>query len=225
MTTGPLGQGLASAVGLAIAEAQLAANYNREGFEIFDNYTYVFCGDGCLQEGITSEASSLAGHLGLHKLVVVYDDNKITIDGETELSFTEDVAKRYDSYGWYVQTVEKGDDDIESLEKCIHNAKSQKSKPSIIILKTTIGYGSSKEGTEAVHGAPLGKFLSFIVSPFPFSHNFSVSYRFCEFPSSKHDRIFLNNFSSFLFVNRKGRVEEGEGKVWVQPRRDFRDRL
>jgi len=92
VTTGPLGQGLSSAVGLAISQAHLAANYNKEGFPLFDNYTYVFCGDGCLQEGITSEASSLAGHLGLGKLIVVYDDNKITIDGETHLSFTEDVT-------------------------------------------------------------------------------------------------------------------------------------
>jgi transketolase len=99
---------LSNAVGLAIGSAHLAAQVNREGFNLIDNYTYVFCGDGCLQEGVTSEAASLAGHLGLGRLIVFYDDNKITIDGETELSFTEDVAKRFESYGWHVQTVAHG---------------------------------------------------------------------------------------------------------------------
>lgn len=156
VTTGPLGQGISNAVGLAMAEAQAAAHFNKEGLPIVDNYTYVFVGDGCLQEGVSSEASSIAGHLGLGKLVVLYDDNHITIDGETELSFTEDVLKRYESYGWHVQSVSDGDNDIEALSKAIEAAKAVTDKPSLIKVHTTIGFGSSKQGTEAVHGNPLG---------------------------------------------------------------------
>lgn len=157
VTTGPLGQGISSAVGLAIAEAHFAARYNKPNFKIIDHYTYVFCGDGCLQEGISSEASSLAGHLGLDKLIVIYDDNKITIDGETELSFTEDVNKRYESYGWHVQTVDNGDGDISGILTAIEKAKSIKGQPHFIKLRTTIGFGSAKQGKESVHGSPLGK--------------------------------------------------------------------
>jgi len=155
VTTGPLGQGLSNAVGLAIAEAHYAAIYNKPEFELFSNYTYVFCGDGCLQEGVTSEACSLAGHLGLKKLILFYDDNKITIDGETELSFTEDVNKRFESYGWNTITVKDGDHDLKSIEEAI--AQAYKSdKPTMIKVRTTIGFGSSKQGTEKVHGSPLG---------------------------------------------------------------------
>eukprot|EP01122_Echinamoeba_exundans_P000077 TRINITY_DN10061_c1_g1_i1.p2 TRINITY_DN10061_c1_g1~~TRINITY_DN10061_c1_g1_i1.p2 ORF type:complete len:675 (+),score=221.12 TRINITY_DN10061_c1_g1_i1:173-2197(+) len=156
VTTGPLGQGISNAVGLAMAEAQAAAHFNKEGFPVVDNYTYVFVGDGCLQEGVSSEACSLAGHLGLGKLVVLYDDNHITIDGETELSFTEDVLKRYEAYGWHVQSVADGNSDIDGLTKAIEAARAVKDKPSLIKVHTTIGYGSSKQGTEAVHGNPLG---------------------------------------------------------------------
>eukprot|EP01091_Cochliopodium_minus_P016991 TRINITY_DN653_c1_g1_i2.p1 TRINITY_DN653_c1_g1~~TRINITY_DN653_c1_g1_i2.p1 ORF type:complete len:677 (-),score=222.50 TRINITY_DN653_c1_g1_i2:43-2073(-) len=156
VTTGPLGQGMANAVGLAIGEAHLAAVYNKEGFTLFDNYTYVFCGDGCLQEGISSESSSLAGHLGLGKLIVVYDDNKITIDGETDLSFTENVTERYQSYGWQVLDVQKGDDDLVGIEKALLEAKKDTKRPTLIRLHTTIGFGSSKQGKEDVHGSPLG---------------------------------------------------------------------
>ena len=124
VSTGPLGQGIANAVGMAIAEANLAATYNKEGFEIFNNFTYVFCGDGCLMEGISAEAASLAGHLGLGKLVVLYDDNKISIDGETSLSFTEDVPKRFEAYGWHVSTVQNGDSDFDGIFKAIEEAKS-----------------------------------------------------------------------------------------------------
>lgn len=157
VTTGPLGQGISAAVGLAIGEAHLAARFNKPDHPIIDNYTYVICGDGCLQEGVASEASSLAGHLGLDKLIVIYDDNNITIDGETSLAFTEDVGKRYESYGWHVQCVENGDEDIDSLLKAIEIAKQTKGKPHFIKLKTTIGYGSKNQGKETVHGAPLGK--------------------------------------------------------------------
>jgi transketolase len=157
VTTGPLGQGLASAVGLAIAEAHMAARFNRPGNEIIDNYTYVFCGDGCLQEGVTAEACSLAGHLGLGKLIVLYDDNSITIDGHTDLSFTEDVLKRMDSYGWHTQHVPDGNNDLEGIDKAIQIAKSVKDKPSFIKVTTIIGYGAPKQNTHGIHGSPLGE--------------------------------------------------------------------
>ena len=156
VTTGPLGQGLSSAVGLALAERHMAATFNQPGFEMINNFTYVFCGDGCLQEGITSEASSLAGHLGLGKLIVLYDSNFITIDGETELSFSESVADRYRAYGWQVLEVHHGDQDLEGISRAIEEARAETHKPSLIIVNTTIGFGSSKQGTEAVHGSPLG---------------------------------------------------------------------
>jgi transketolase len=156
VTTGPLGQGITNAVGLAIAEKHLAAVYNRDGFPIVDNYTYVFCGDGCLQEGISSEAGSLAGHLGLGKLIVLYDDNHITIDGETDLSFTEDVLKRYEAYGWHIIHVEDGNTTSLHINEAIEIAKRVTDKPSMIKVTTIIGYGSKSQGTEKVHGNPLG---------------------------------------------------------------------
>ena len=142
-------------IGMAIAEKHLAAMYNKENFPIVDHYTYVICGDGCLQEGVTSEASSLAGHLGLGKLILLYDDNCITIDGSTELSFTEDVAKRYEAYGWHVQTVTDGNYDHESIHEAVLQAKKVTDKPSLIKIRTTIGLGSALENTYKVHGAPL----------------------------------------------------------------------
>lgn len=156
VSTGPLGQGISNAVGMALAQKNLAATYNKEGHEIFDSHVFVICGDGCLQEGISSEASSLAGHWGLGSLVVLYDDNKITIDGSTELSFTEDVAKRYEAYGWHVQVVEDGDEDIGAIQRAVEEAKKETSRPSIIKVSTRIGFGSSKVGTAGVHGSPLG---------------------------------------------------------------------
>lgn len=157
VSTGPLGQGISNAVGMAMSESHLAATYNTDEHKLFDNYTYVICGDGCLQEGISSEASSMAGHLGLGKLIVLYDDNSITIDGDTALSFSENVAKRYEAYNWHVQTV----DDVNKLEdvrKAIAAAKVEMGKPSIICIKTVIGEGSpSKAGTAGCHGSPLGE--------------------------------------------------------------------
>ncbi|CAM9426849.1 unnamed protein product [Chrysoparadoxa australica] len=155
VSTGPLGQGICNAVGLAVAESHLAANFNEEGFNVIDSYTYVICGDGCLQEGVSSEASSLAGHLGLGKLIVLYDDNQITIDGSTDLSFTEDVLKRYESYGWSTSTVDDAND-LTAMQAAIDAAKAVTDKPSIIKIKTIIGFGSQKQGTHGVHGAPLG---------------------------------------------------------------------
>jgi transketolase len=152
---GPLGQGISNAVGLAIAEAHLAAEFNKQGFPIVDHYTYVLCGDGCLQEGISSEACSLAGHLGLGKLIVCYDDNRITIDGDTSLSFTEDVNMRYEAYGWHVQTVDDVND-LDAVRAALEAARAEVSKPSMIKIRTIIGHGSSKEGTNHAHGAPLG---------------------------------------------------------------------
>ena len=158
VTTGPLGAGISNAVGLAIAEAHLAAKFNKPNHTIVDHYTYVVMGDGCNQEGIASEACSLAGHLKLGKLIALYDDNKITIDGRTDVSFTEDVLKRYEAYGWHVQHVENGNEDIDSISKAIEEAKGIKDKPSLIKISTTIGYGSpNKSDTAGVHGAPLGE--------------------------------------------------------------------
>ena len=149
VSTGPLGQGLTNAVGMAIAETHLAAVFNKPGFPVVDHSTYVICGDGCLQEGVTSEASSLAGHLGLGKLVVLYDDNNITIDGSTDLSFTEDVGKRYESYGWQVLTVTDLDS-LEPLRAAINAAKANKDQPTLIKVKTVIGLGSKKQVREFV---------------------------------------------------------------------------
>eukprot|EP01083_Nonionella_stella_P008455 24403_1 len=154
VTTGPLGQGLSNAVGMAIAQAQTAATYNRPGHQIVDGTIFVFCGDGCLQEGITSEAASLAGHLQLKDLVVVYDDNRITIDGSTALSFSEDVPARFRAYGWHTLTVNSGDSDLEAIEAALREAK-RSDRPTLISLKTTIGYGSPVADTAAAHGAPL----------------------------------------------------------------------
>jgi transketolase len=155
--TGPLGQGISNAVGMAIASKHLGATYNTSDFNIIDNKTYVICGDGCLQEGISGEASSLAGHLGLGGLIVLYDDNKITIDGNTDLAFTEDVNKRYEAYGWHVQTVSDVANGLGELQKAIEEAKKVTDKPSIIKVRTEIGYGSpSKQGSASSHGAPLG---------------------------------------------------------------------
>ncbi|KAI9276507.1 transketolase [Sporodiniella umbellata] len=155
VTTGPLGQGISNAVGLAAAEAHLAATFNKPGYKLFDNDTFVILGDGCLQEGVSAEAISLAGHWKLGKLVALYDDNAITIDGATEVSFTEDVIQRFEAYGWHTLIVGDGDNDIESIEKAIQEAKSVADKPTLIKVKTTIGYGSLNQGEEKVHGAPL----------------------------------------------------------------------
>ncbi|KAI8075818.1 transketolase [Gilbertella persicaria] len=155
VTTGPLGQGISNAVGLAAAEAHLAATFNKPGYEIFNNYTYCLLGDGCLQEGVSAEAISLAGHWKLGKLIALYDDNAITIDGSTEVSFTEDVLKRFESYGWHTIIVGDGDSDIASIQKAIEEAQSVTDKPTLIKVKTTIGYGSLNQGEEKVHGAPL----------------------------------------------------------------------
>ncbi|EDR10917.1 transketolase [Laccaria bicolor S238N-H82] len=155
VTTGPLGQGFANGVGLAIAQAHLGAVYNKDGFDLINNFTYVFTGDGCLMEGVASEAASLAGHLQLGNLIVVYDDNHISIDGDTAVAFTENVEQRFLAYGWQVLHVDNGDSDLASIYSAIAEARKEKGKPTIIRLRTTIGFGSREEGTHGVHGSPL----------------------------------------------------------------------
>ncbi|KAK5136557.1 hypothetical protein LTR08_002901 [Meristemomyces frigidus] len=155
VTTGPLGQGFANAVGLAVAQAHTAAVYNKPGFDLVNNHTFFFFGDGCAMEGIASEAASAAGHLQLGNLIGIYDDNHISIDGDTKCAFTEDVSKRFEAYGWHVQYVADGDHDLEGIEAAIKAAKEVKDKPSMIKLRTTIGFGSKLQGTGGVHGNPL----------------------------------------------------------------------
>jgi transketolase len=155
VTTGPLGQGFAMAVGMAIAEKHMAAVYNQPGHEIVNHHTYVLCGDGDLMEGISHEAGSLAGTLNLGKLIVLYDDNLISLDGPTEWSFTEDVLKRFEAYHWHVQRVSDGND-LNAIEAAIEAAKAQTNKPSLIAVRTVIGYGSPKAGTNKVHGEAMG---------------------------------------------------------------------
>ncbi|MCK8826920.1 transketolase [Natroniella acetigena] len=155
-TTGPLGQGFANAVGMAIAEQMLAEKYNTDEFEIIDHNTYTLLGDGCMMEGITAEAASLAGHLGLGKLIAIYDDNQISIAGDTDLTFTESVGDRFKAYDWHV--IEEVDGhDLEQIRAAIEAAKEIQDKPVLIIAKTDIGYGApTKQGSSAAHGAPLG---------------------------------------------------------------------
>ncbi len=157
VTTGPLGQGIANAVGLAMAEAHLAARFNKPDCTLVDHYTYVILGDGCNMEGVSGEACSLAGHLGLGKLIAFYDDNHISIDGSTDIAFTEDVSKRFEAYGWHVLHVPDGNTDLDAIQKAIEEAKSVTDRPTMIKVTTTIGYGSpNKAGTAGIHGSALG---------------------------------------------------------------------
>lgn len=156
-TTGPLGAGAAMAVGMAMAERHLAGIFNKENYEIIDNYTYALLGDGCMMEGVSNEAFSLAGTLGLNKLIILYDSNNITIEGKCDLAFCEDTVKKMEAYGFYTQIVEDGND-IDKINEAIRNAKNQKEKPSFIKINTKIGYGCpKKEGSASSHGEPLGE--------------------------------------------------------------------
>lgn len=155
VTTGPLGQGISNAVGLAIGQKHFAARFNKPGFDLFNGYTYAIAGDGCLMEGVASEAASIAGHLQLNNLIVFYDDNKITIDGSTEVAFTEDVDARFRSYGWDTIDVSNGNEDLDSIYEAIVKAKQSTNKPTLIKVSTIIGFGSKLQGTHTVHGAPL----------------------------------------------------------------------
>src|SRR5208282_1492280 len=151
VTTGPLGQGIAMAVGMAIAEKHLASIYNKPGFEIVNHHTYALCGDGDLMEGVSHEACALAGTLGLGKLTILYDDNLISLDGPTELSYNDDVLERFKAYHWHVQRVADGND-LGAIEAAIEAAKAETGRPSMIAVRTIIGYGSPKAGTNKVHG-------------------------------------------------------------------------
>jgi transketolase len=158
VTTGPLGQGIANGVGLALAEAHLAAKFNKPDATLVDHYTYVIVGDGCNMEGISGEACSFAGHQGLGKLIAFYDDNHISIDGSTDVAFTEDVSKRFEAYGWHVLHVEDGNTDLEAIAKAIEEAKSVTDKPTMIKVTTIIGYGApNKQNTGGIHGSALGE--------------------------------------------------------------------
>jgi len=173
-TTGPLGQGFANAVGMAMAQEHIAAIFNRPGFDIVSNHTYCVAGDGCMMEGVTSEAASLAGTLKLGKLIVLYDSNSITIEGSTDLAFKEDVGKRFEAYGWQVLKIENGND-VEEVDEAIAAAKADKNRPTLIIVTTSIGFGCpAKQGKASAHGEPLGKdnlsetkrFLNWEIEPF-----------------------------------------------------------
>ncbi len=157
VTTGPLGQGIANGVGLALAEAHLAAKFNKPDCTLVDHYTYVILGDGCNMEGVSGEACSIAGHWGLGKLIALYDDNHISIDGSTDIAFTEDVSKRFEAYGWHVLHVKDGNNGLDEIAKAIAEAKKVTDKPTMIKVTTTIGYGApNKQNTAGIHGAMLG---------------------------------------------------------------------
>ncbi|KAI5291911.1 Transketolase [Ascosphaera acerosa] len=155
VTTGPLGQGFANAVGLAIAQKHMGGVFNKPGYELFNNYTYALFGDGCAMEGVASEAASTAGHLQLGNLITFYDDNHISIDGDTKVAFTEDVMKRFEAYGWHTVWVKDGDNDLAGIAAAIEECKKVTDKPSVIKVTTTIGFGSLLQGTHGVHGNPL----------------------------------------------------------------------
>ncbi|OQB23624.1 MAG: Transketolase [Firmicutes bacterium ADurb.Bin182] len=155
-TSGPLGQGISMAVGMAMAEAHLAAKFNREGFPVVDNFTYALTGDGDMMEGVASEAASMAGSMGLSKLIVLYDSNRITIEGDTDITFRENVSARFASYGWHVQSVENGEN-TDAIEAALIKAREETEKPSLIVVRTKIAYGTAKEGKASAHGEPLGE--------------------------------------------------------------------
>ena len=155
-TTGPLGQGFAMAVGMAMAEKHLASVFNRDEFRVYDNNTYVLMGDGCMMEGVASEAASLAGTLELGKLIALYDSNRITIEGSTDITFCEDVRKRFESYGWQVISVDDGEN-MTLIADALESAKNESKKPSLIIVRTNIAQGTPKQGSASSHGSPLGE--------------------------------------------------------------------
>ncbi len=199
VTTGPLGQGFGMAVGLAMAEKHLAAVYNKPGLDIVDHHTYVLCGDGDLMEGISHEAASLAGTLGLGKLIVLYDDNLISLDGPTELSFTEDVLKRFEAYHWHVQIVEDGND-LKGIESAIEAAKAESGKPSLIAVRTVIGYGSPKAGTNKVHGEALG------------AADTAATKKFFGFPEDQSFYVPDDALANWRKAGERGAALEGEWK-------------
>jgi len=197
VTTGPLGQGISMAVGMAIAEKHLAGIYNRPGHNIVDHYTYSLCGDGDMMEGLSHEVASLAGTLNLGKLIVLYDDNLISLDGPTDLSFTEDVYKRFEAYHWHVQRVADGND-LAGIEAAIEAAKAETGRPSLIAVRTVIGYGSPKAGTSKAHGEPLG------------APDVLASRKFFGFPEDKSFYIPEEALANWRQAKERGAAAEAE---------------
>jgi transketolase len=197
VTTGPLGQGISMAVGMAIAEKHLAGIYNRPGHNIVDHFTYSLCGDGDMMEGLSHEVASLAGTLNLGKLIVLYDDNLISLDGPTDLSFTEDVYKRFEAYHWHVQRVADGND-LAGIEAAIEAAKAETGRPSLIAVRTVIGYGSPKAGTSKSHGEPLG------------AADVVASKKFFGFPEDKSFYIPDEALANWRQAKERGAAAEAE---------------
>jgi transketolase len=198
-TTGPLGQGLAMSVGMAMAEKHLAAMYNRPGFEVVNHYTYVLAGDGDMMEGLSHEASSLAGTLGLGKLIVFYDDNLISLDGPTDLSFTENVYKRFEAYNWHVQRVLDGND-LDGIEAAVKAAQAETGRPSLIAVRTVIGYGSPKAGSSKAHGEPLG------------AADVAASKKFFGFPEDQNFYLPQDALTNWRQAGERGAAQEAEWK-------------
>ncbi|MFB0918556.1 MAG: transketolase, partial [Clostridiaceae bacterium] len=225
-TTGPLGQGIANAVGMAMAEKHLAALYNKEGLKIVDHYTYALCGDGDLMEGVASEASSLAGHLGLGKLIVLYDSNDICLDGPLSTSFSDNIEERYKSYGWHYIKVTEGTN-AEDISRAIELAKTVDDKPTMIEIKTVIGYGSEVQGTNKAHGAPLGKEgsakakenLGWTYAPFEVPESVYESFKKSneEVGKSKYNawKTTFEEYSAKYPEDAKSFLEAFEGKVTI----------
>ncbi|HHE31540.1 MAG TPA: transketolase, partial [Chlorobaculum parvum] len=212
MTTGPLGQGIATAVGMAASERFLAAKLNRPGNPLIDHFTYVLCGDGDLMEGVSSEASSLAGHLKLGKLICLYDSNHISIEGSTELAFTENIAQRYGAYGWHVISHIDGND-TAAIEQAVRDAQEIDDRPSLIIVTTTIGYGSPhKQDTASAHGEPLGPDEAKLVK------------RAFGFPEDESFVVPEEVRTHFLAIAERGiGLEEEWKKLWKAFKRDEPD--
>jgi transketolase len=209
VTTGPLGQGLAMAVGMAIAERHLSAIYNRPGFEVVDHHTYVLLGDGDLMEGVSHEACALAGTLGLGKLIMFYDDNLISLDGPTELSYNDDVLERFNAYHWHTQRVSDGND-LKTIEAAIEAAKAETGKPSLIAVRTVIGYGSPKAGTNKVHGEALG------------AADTAATKKFFGFPEDQSFLVPDDALAHWRKAGARGATAEGEwNQLFARYAKDF----
>jgi transketolase len=211
VTTGPLGQGIAMAVGMAAAEKHLAATYNRPGHEIVNHYTYALCGDGDLMEGVSHEAAALAGTLGLGKLIFLYDDNLISLDGPTELSYTDNYLERFEAYHWHVQRVADGND-LNAIEAAIEAAKAETAKPSFIAVRTVIGYGSPRAGTNKVHGEALG------------AADTAATKKFFGFPEDKSFYVPDDALANWRKAGERGAALEAEwNKLFAGYRQAFPD--
>ncbi len=208
-TTGPLGQGILTAVGMAIAEAHLSAVFNKKDNKIIDHHTYVFCSDGDFMEGASHEAASVAGHLGLGKLICLYDDNHISIEGNTSLAYSDDKAKRFEAYHWHVQDLGDKGNDIEEISKAFQNAKDVSDKPSLIILRTHIGYGSPKQDSPKAHGSPLGE------------EEIKITKRFYGWPEDKKFYVPADVKSSMKKTVSAGKQSE---KNWNKQLSDYKSK-